>query len=120
MAKKQIISEYDEIDLEDYPPVYAECRDILHAWSILGYYVNGGEPYRKEKCVRCGMGKRRHLVPGGKSSYQQPEGYRLPGVSRQEFRDLAWKHADVYESEEDLIEVLAAEASRKRQRRRSA
>lgn len=114
-----------EIEIETYNPTYRLCREIGHPWTVpeIAYFVQEGEPHRREQCVRCGLVKYRHLVPGGRCwGYQYPEGYHLPGISRQDFRDLSLKQAHpVYESEEALLEALAvAERAASKRRKKVA
>lgn len=112
-----------EKEIELYDPQYRLCREIGHPWHVpeIAYFVEEGEPHRKERCVRCSLTKNRHMVPGGRCwGYKYPEGYHLKGVSRQDFRDLSLKQASpVFESEEALLEALdAAEKAAKASKRR--
>lgn len=115
-----------EKEIEVYDPQFRLCREIGHPWLVpeIAYFTQEGEPHRKERCVRCSLTKNRHMVPGGRCwGYQYPEGYHLPGISRQDFRDLSLKQASpVFESEEALLEALAAaeKASKASRRRKKA
>jgi hypothetical protein len=115
-----------EKEIELYDPKFRLCREIGHPWIVpeIAYFVEEGEPHRKERCFRCSLTKNRHLVPGGRCwGYNYPEGYHLPGISKQDFRDLSLKQANpVFKSEEALLDALAeAEkaASRKPKKRTS-
>lgn len=101
-----------EKEIEFYNPDFRLCREIGHPWTVpeIAYFVEDGEPHRREQCVRCHLAKNRHMVPGGRCwGYKYPEGYHLKGVSKQDFRDWSLKQASpVFESEEALLEALAA------------
>lgn len=78
-------------DVAGLPPVYIECRALLHAWDELPY--DGEAPYRWRaatrstvvllfRCERCGT-KRYDVwskVTGDlvERAYRTPEGYALP------------------------------------------
>ncbi len=101
-----------DVEIATSNPEFLRCHDVNHAWIVLSprSFVRNGELLRKEQCVTCGLTKDRNLSIGGRcGNYKYPPGYRLPGVTKYDIRDYLSRQAGPpYESEEELLEALAA------------
>lgn len=104
-----------DLALAEYNDTFLECRDLMHAWRIFGYYRAGsgggwGGTNRLLKCARCGM-ERTDRWDGitVRHSYNQPEGYRIEGVrlSKGDVRAEQLRRArQIFDSEEAMKKAL--------------
>lgn len=97
-------------ELDDYDETYLLCRDIRHAWSIEGYFREGGTVRRRLHCLRCTTTRVDTWTPTGgrvKNTYRHPEGYRLGGgIKVQDVRVEELRRVRVYRDESALMESL--------------
>lgn len=105
-------------DLDSYD--YLECRDLRHAWTVLGWYMGTDDRMkRRVRCVRCDT-VRVETIEGWvtRRSYDYPAGYRLdhrPSIA--EIRMAARDRATVFTSEAELDAALKKERTRTKLRR---
>lgn len=109
--------------LRKYDPTFLVCRDIQHAFEIIGYYRSSdGYTRRRLRCLRCGtIGRDTLSVVGERHkgrSYQHPEGYLIEGgLPRTTVRMEEMRRATIFRSEEDMIAEIIPASKRKRDRK---
>lgn len=110
-------------DLTDYDDDYLACRDLRHAWRVLGYFKGqdsfGTVVRRRLRCDRCHT-LRTDTLSGllPKRSYTYDDDYHLPGVKGPEIRNEVLERASVsiYASEEDLDADVTSTGRKRRKR----
>jgi hypothetical protein len=106
----------ETVPLEGYQ--YIECRDLRHAWTVLGWYPGtDGDMRRRCSCFRCGT-IRVETIEGWvtRRVYYYPEGYHLDHrPSRGEILAEALGRATTYADEATMLK-----ANRRPRRLRSA
>jgi hypothetical protein len=99
-----------ERPLEDYDATYLLCRDIRHAWAVVGYYEDAVWIRRKLECVRCETTRTDTWTPWGvrlRNQYVHPEGYRLgKGIRAQDIREEELQRVEIFKGEEELVQSL--------------
>jgi len=91
----------------NYPVDYLQCRDLRHAWKLVGYYRANGHIVRALVCERCDMDRHDRLWSSGRlagRTYTPPEGYYVPGgVELVDVRAELMDRFTIFESEDDMV-----------------
>jgi hypothetical protein len=99
-----------ERPLEQYDATFLLCRDVRHAWVIVGYFEDAVWIRRKLECARCGTVRMDKWTPWGVrlgNQYTHPEGYRLgKGIKQQDIREEELRRVEVFKGEEELVQSL--------------
>lgn len=102
-----------DLVLAEYNPTYLQCRDLMHAWDVVGHFRTAGWASTKRlvRCARCGM--ERYDQDDGvtvQHRYNQPDGYKIEGVrlSKREVRQEQLRRAagNIWDSEEEMRKAL--------------
>lgn len=115
--------EPDEVNVDlvlaEYNETYLTCRDLMHAWRIVGHFRTagwGGSTKRLVQCQRCAM--ERYDQDDGvvvQHRYNQPDGYKIEGVrlSKREVRQEQLRRAsNVWDSEDEMRKALKGKKPR--------
>lgn len=96
--------------LKNYDGDFLECRDLRHAFSVVGYYRQGGEIRRSLSCIRCPMQATDRWKPNAtriNRTYNAPTGYRIKGgVPTIQVRQEVLRRATVFNTEDEMIQSL--------------
>lgn len=97
--------------LEGYDQSYLLCRDIRHAWEVVGYFEDSVWIRRKLECSRCTTTRSDKWTPWGvrlASQYSYPEDYRLTkDITAENVREEELRRVRVYKGEDELLKSLA-------------
>lgn len=112
--------------LGEYDDTFLECRTLLHAWKVIGHYRQEGHVRRSLVCMRCGTSGTDIWRPQDarriRRKYSEyPEGYRISGfghIPAQVFRAQILNRVKIFETEEQMLEALFAQAPPRRRSRR--
>lgn len=96
-----------EASLHTYDENNLECRE-MHWWVQIGFFFDAfGDIRRRWRCVRCKTVKTNRMSPNGayvgNTTYKHPDGYKVPGVKRQQVRAEKIRRAKVYASEASML-----------------
>jgi hypothetical protein len=106
----------DESAIHHYPGQFLVCRDLLHAWELVGYWHEGGFVHRRLVCARCTTTRHDWWSANGYwggRSYDYPELYKWTGDERlrkQDVRAEALSRAQVYETADEMTAAVLAAA----------
>lgn len=106
----------EAVDLKTYNETYLECRDLRHAWRLLGFYKQGsGQLGRRLACTRCNTVRHDIWSNSGeriKAQYDYVDGYSLKGsggIEQHDVRREQIRRANVqgvFRTEDELIEAV--------------
>jgi hypothetical protein len=110
MARRKTIDLRDS-ELVGYDETFLLCRDVRHAWSVEGYWREGGGTVRRKlHCLRCSTTRTDTWTAKGgrvRNQYAHPEGYRLSKeIKLQDVRLEELRRVEVFENEEALLQSL--------------
>ena len=113
----------DKEGLGDYDDTHLECRDLRHAWKVIGYYREDGEIRRQLQCMRCetygtdrwtAKAERKHRRYAYAEGYLIQHGRKLKPI---DFRREVLSRVQVFENEEQMMASLFSSRERRRQRK---
>lgn len=107
--------------LTGYSRTFLTCRDLGHAWVVVGLFRYGSDTCRRMECSRCTATRTQVLGRQAETRtnrYRHPDGYLIEGanVSRADVRRASIAEAAVFGNETELEQWLAAQARRARRR----
>lgn len=106
-AKRPRIGQYDE--------TYLACRDLRHAWWLVGYWRTNGHVRRTLECERCGTERTDRWTRSGErvgSSYVYDDGYALGRIEPLAIRKEVIRRAEIFSTHEAMVEAIAGGGKR--------
>lgn len=106
--------------ISNYDQTFLECRDMLHAWYVVGHYQANGHIERLLECRRgCSVQGIDTLNRHGRRvkarKYQYPDGYQVEGgIDKEDVRAERLRRVKVYASEQTMQQALARATATKR------
>ena len=105
--------------LHQYEESYLECRNLRHAWKVVGYFREGGEVRQRLACMRCPTEVTARWSPRGDRiarSYSYPDGYCIKGshVTPYDVRVEVLQRVTIFNTEGDMLQTLFSGRGRKK------